>query len=264
MFQFRPKPRRYSGSGNRRVRHPSLLCLTKPRPSLETSLGRRTGSLILTFLPVSLYSNYAAVAADTFSSELGILAQSNPRLITSLTLREVPPGTNGGVTAAGLGAGLLGAFSIALTSALILPACSTGPDIQARVVWTVAMSLWGLLGSILDSVLGGLLQASVVDKRSGKIVEGSGGRKVRCRCTDLRTTSAVMHGADFPACSFFLGPHPSGLYFTFRHTRRRRSWHPAGRESASPQDRGRGQCGNFARKSCHRYFSRGRGRTPAR
>ncbi|EPS32716.1 hypothetical protein PDE_07676 [Penicillium oxalicum 114-2] len=129
-------------------------------------------------LVVGIVANYAAVAADTFSSELGILAQSNPRLITSLTLREVPPGTNGGVTAAGLGAGLLGAFSIALTSALILPACSTGPDIQARVVWTVAMSLWGLLGSILDSVLGGLLQASVVDKRSGKIVEGSGGRKV--------------------------------------------------------------------------------------
>lgn len=40
------------------------------------------------------------------------------------------------------------------------------------------MTVWGLLGSVLDSVLGGLLQASVVDKRSGKVVEGSGGRKV--------------------------------------------------------------------------------------
>jgi len=118
------------------------------------------------------------VAADTFSSELGILSKSNPRLITSLTLREVPPGTNGGVTAAGLGAGLLGSFSVALTSALILPFCPGTSGIRDRVLWTVAMTLWGLLGSVLDSVLGGLLQASVVDKRSGKIVEGSGGRKV--------------------------------------------------------------------------------------
>jgi uncharacterized membrane protein len=124
------------------------------------------------------YRNYAAVAADTFSSELGILSKSTPRLITSLTLRKVPPGTNGGVTPAGLAAGLLGSFTIALTSAVFLPFCADESGIQDRAVWTVAMTFWGLLGSVLDSVLGGLLQASVVDKRSGKVVEGSGGRKV--------------------------------------------------------------------------------------
>lgn len=123
--------------------------------------------------------NYAAVAADTFSSELGILSKSKPRLITSLTLREVPPGTNGGVTATGLAAGLLGSFIIALTSAISLPFCSAHSKLQARVLWTVAFSVWGLLGSVLDSILGALLQASVVDKRSGKVVEGSGGRKVK-------------------------------------------------------------------------------------
>lgn len=127
-------------------------------------------------LPV-FHRNYAAVTADTFSSELGILSKSKPRLITSLTLREVPPGTNGGVTAAGLAAGLFGAFTVALTSAIFLPFCSEF-GIRDRAVWTVALSIWGLLGSVLDSLLGGLLQASVVDKRSGKVVEGSGGRKV--------------------------------------------------------------------------------------
>lgn len=123
--------------------------------------------------------NYAAVAADTFSSELGILSKANPRLITSLTFREVPPGTNGGVTAAGLGAGLLGSFTVALTSAILLPFCPNQSSIQSRALWTAAMTVWGLLGSVLDSVLGGLFQASVVDRRSGKIVEGSGGRKVK-------------------------------------------------------------------------------------
>ena len=129
-------------------------------------------------MQIGPYSNYAAVAADTFSSELGILSKSKPRLITSWNLRQVPPGTNGGVTATGLGAGLLGSFTIAFTSAMLLPFCPERSGIKDRALWAAAMTCWGLLGSVLDSVLGGLLQASVVDKRSGKVVEGSGGRKV--------------------------------------------------------------------------------------
>jgi uncharacterized protein (TIGR00297 family) len=128
---------------------------------------------------MTVVRNYAAVAADTFSSELGILSKSKPRLITSPTLRVVPPGTNGGVTATGLLAGVLGAFTIAVTSAILIPFCSgdaSGP--VSRVQWILAVTAWGTLGSVLDSILGGLLQASVVDKRSGKIVEGTGGGKV--------------------------------------------------------------------------------------
>lgn len=45
-------------------------------------------------------------------------------------------------------------------------------------MWILAVTGWGALGSVLDSVLGGLLQASVVDKRTGKVVEGTGGKKV--------------------------------------------------------------------------------------
>ncbi|PGH11755.1 hypothetical protein AJ80_07016 [Polytolypa hystricis UAMH7299] len=144
-------------------------------------------------LTVGIIANYAAVAADTYSSELGILSKSSPRLITSPTLREVPPGTNGGVTLAGLLAGVLGAFTIALTTVLLLPFCGTGSGhgitasgldggkawgLREKVLWVVAITVWGVLGSVLDSFLGGLLQASVVDKRTGKVVEGDGGRKV--------------------------------------------------------------------------------------
>lgn len=134
------------------------------------------------------FRNYAATAADTFSSELGILSKSHPRLIISPTLRVVPPGTNGGVTGTGILAGSFGAFTIGLTSAILLPFCSSLLDtVQDRVLWVVAMTVWGTLGSILDSVLGGLLQASVVDRRSGKIVEGTGGQKVEVVPSHLLT-----------------------------------------------------------------------------
>ncbi|KKZ65460.1 pyruvate formate lyase activating enzyme [[Emmonsia] crescens] len=141
---------------------------------------------------VGIVANYAVVAADTFSSELGILSKSQPRLITSLTFRTVPPGTNGGVTLAGLLAGALGAFIIGVTS-LILPFCPVNSEVgltksgfeggeawgwREKAFWIVAVTIWGTLGSVLDSILGGLLQASIVDKRTGKIVEGAGGRKV--------------------------------------------------------------------------------------
>ncbi|CAG8138502.1 unnamed protein product [Penicillium olsonii] len=149
------------------------IVLSKSSSDSCFSLRHNTADILI----VGIVANYAAVAADTFSSELGILSKSKPRLITSLTLREVPPGTNGGVTATGLGAGLLGSFIVSATSAAVLPFCASA-GIKERLLWTAAMTAWGTLGSVLDSVLGGILQASVVDKRSGKVVEGSGGRKV--------------------------------------------------------------------------------------
>lgn len=147
------------------------------------------------------HSNYAAVAADTFSSELGILSQSRPRLLTSWSFREVPPGTNGGITLLGTAAGFLGASTIALTSVLLLPFCPVGltsntgklfgdnqPGLEGgsgwgfreKVAWVLAITIWGGVGSLLDSALGGWFQASVVDSKTGKVIEGNGGAKVSC------------------------------------------------------------------------------------
>lgn len=139
-------------------------------------------------LVVGIIANYAAVAADTFSSELGILSRGPPRLLTSLTLRRVPPGTNGGVTLAGLAAGVLGSMIIVVASMFFVPFCdgSTAGLLGGAPAWTEAqsrafvlgMTAWGALGSVLDSLLGGLLQRSVRDVRTGKIVEGEGGERV--------------------------------------------------------------------------------------
>ncbi|EFQ89695.1 hypothetical protein CFE70_002199 [Pyrenophora teres f. teres 0-1] len=127
-------------------------------------------------LVVGIVANYAAVAADTFSSELGILSKTKPRLITA-PWRVVPPGTNGGVTAAGLGAGLLGSFILSATSTLLIPFCKDW-TLTAKVNYTLALTTAGFCGTLLDSLLGAFFQASVIDVHSGKIVEGEGGRRV--------------------------------------------------------------------------------------
>jgi len=122
-----------------------------------------------------IIANYASVTADTLSSELGILSPAKPRLI--LNLREVPPGTNGGVTGAGFGAGLAGASIVGLVSVLFLPSlCSGGLEDALGLV--LGIGVWGALGSVLDSVLGATLQASVVDRRSAKVVEAPNGGRV--------------------------------------------------------------------------------------
>lgn len=128
-------------------------------------------------------SHYAAVAADTFSSELGILASTQPFLITdvagllSFRPKQVPKGTNGGITPLGLAAGAGGAAIIALSSVLFVPFC-LGWTSMEKIWLCVGLTVCGLTGSIIDSIMGGLLQASVIDTMSGKVIEGEGGEKV--------------------------------------------------------------------------------------
>jgi uncharacterized protein (TIGR00297 family) len=87
----------------------------------------------------------AASAADTWATEIGTLAGSDPVLITSG--RTVRPGTSGGVTLAGMVASVGGALFVAAGAAL------------AR--WPVpftAIVLGGLAGAVADSLLGATLQ----------------------------------------------------------------------------------------------------------
>ncbi|KAL9005156.1 MAG: hypothetical protein Q9188_002070 [Gyalolechia gomerana] len=158
-------------------------------------------------LVVGIVSNYAAVAADTFSSELGILSKSRPHLLTSWNFRQVPPGTNGGITLWGTMAGFLGASSIALTSVLLLPFCpvaltpktgkllgdhqrglegGSGWGMREKVAWVLAVTIWGGMGSLVDSALGGWLQASVIDSKTGKVIEGNGGAKVPLAASHIK------------------------------------------------------------------------------
>jgi uncharacterized protein (TIGR00297 family) len=162
-----------------------------------TSQGGVISSLALT----GIVANYVSVTADTLSSELGILSRQQPILITN-PFRRVPRGTNGGVTLGGVLYGLLGSTAIAAISLPLLPFCSTTDSglntilsfffsttepktptwaSNEKFLLTAFFSLWGMCGSLLDSLLGALLQASVIDTRTGKVVEGAGGVKVLTR-----------------------------------------------------------------------------------
>jgi uncharacterized protein (TIGR00297 family) len=98
----------------------------------------------------------AAANADTWGTELGVLGRSTPRLITSG--KPVEKGESGGVT----WEGTLAAFSGALLIALLAAAVEGGLGLALPFSALARMgliALAGLLGSLLDSLLGATVQA---------------------------------------------------------------------------------------------------------
>lgn len=92
----------------------------------------------------------AAVSADTWATELGVLSPSPPRLIT--TGKVVPVGTSGGVTLWGIMASIAGALAMGGIAWLLL---ALG---RAATSMLLLASSSGLLGSLFDSLLGATLQ----------------------------------------------------------------------------------------------------------
>ncbi len=93
----------------------------------------------------------ATATADTWATELGVLSPHQPRLIT--TGKPVGPGTSGGMTLLGTGAGAVGALALGLVFWL-LQRC---PKSLASLPLIALFS--GLSGSIVDSILGATVQA---------------------------------------------------------------------------------------------------------
>jgi uncharacterized protein (TIGR00297 family) len=97
-------------------------------------------------------ASLAAVNADTWATELGVLNAAAPRLITNLGKR-VEKGSSGGVSLLGTGAALLASALIATLAVLFSPA---GELSSAH--WLLVTGA-GLAGSLFDSVLGATVQA---------------------------------------------------------------------------------------------------------
>lgn len=97
----------------------------------------------------------AAVTADTWATELGLLSPTPPRLIT--TRETVPPGTNGGVTVLGLLAAATGAFLIGFVAGLLV-LLGGAPVMFAPGRLSIVAGVAGLTGAVVDSLLGATVQ----------------------------------------------------------------------------------------------------------
>ncbi len=104
----------------------------------------------------------AAVNADTWATELGVLSRQPPRLITSG--KQVERGTSGGISLFGTLAALGGALLIALAAAAF-------PIVPAPLALLVSAILGGLIGSLFDSFLGATVQAIYYCPRCQKETE---------------------------------------------------------------------------------------------
>lgn len=109
-------------------------------------------------LACALVAHHATSLADTLASELGILSKSQPVMIT--TGKRVPPGTNGGVTLLGTGFSALGGFIIGVGVA-ILDAIS---GLRVQIISCIVFgTVSGILGSLVDSILGATVQRTYFD-----------------------------------------------------------------------------------------------------
>jgi len=109
----------------------------------------------------------AAVNADTWATELGVLSPHRPRLISSG--RPVEVGTSGGVTWLGVAASLGGALLIGLFGGLGLAVLRQGWAQAAAVL--LAATVGGVAGSLCDSLLGATVQAIYWCDECGKETE---------------------------------------------------------------------------------------------
>jgi uncharacterized protein (TIGR00297 family) len=92
----------------------------------------------------------AAVNADTWATELGVLNPHRPRRITDG--QPVDAGTSGAISLYGILATAAGAALIGLAGAAFSPA-------GGRIILILAATLGGICGSLFDSFLGATVQA---------------------------------------------------------------------------------------------------------
>ena len=103
----------------------------------------------------------AAATADTWATEIGMMAGAPVRLLPSL--RRVPRGTSGAVSIPGLAASIAGAVLIA---AAALPFTR-----MAGTTMALAVITGGVVGALVDSLLGALVQERFRCARCGRETE---------------------------------------------------------------------------------------------
>ena len=113
-------------------------------------------ALLHGFFPAALWpwlgfaAALAAVNADTWATELGVLNPRPPRMITNLR-KVVEKGTSGGISLVGTLASIAGSAVIAILALFLNPAVTPA--------FCLLLTASGLAGSLFDSLLGATVQA---------------------------------------------------------------------------------------------------------
>lgn len=110
---------------------------------------------------VSFVSSIAAVCADTWSTEIGIMTKS--KTVDILSFKIVEKGVSGGVSLIGTLGGILGASVIAFSSIFWLN--------MRHFYYIIFIIFAGIVGNLSDSILGASLQAKYKCNVCSEIVE---------------------------------------------------------------------------------------------
>lgn len=123
------------------------------------------------FLMAVILGHYACCNGDTWASEIGILSQSKPLLISRF--RRVAPGTNGAISALGTFASVAGGTFIGFVfwiAGFFFNSNDARYETPAQWYLVLLGAFGGLVGSLIDSLLGATLQYSGWCSVRGKVV----------------------------------------------------------------------------------------------
>ncbi len=119
---------------------------------------------------IAFLTSVAAALSDTLATEIGLLSNSRPRLITNLK-NYVDPGTSGGVTGLGEIVALSSSSGLALLGIGIMVVQTTRLHLASSAF--VAVVAGAMIGTTFDSFLGSTYQALYKCTVCGAITENS-------------------------------------------------------------------------------------------
>lgn len=112
---------------------------------------------------IGFAASLAAVNADTWATELGVLNPRPPRIITDLK-KVVEKGASGGISLIGTLASLAGSALIGILASLL------NPKVESESIFII-ITLAGFAGSLFDSFLGATIQAMYFCPKDNKETE---------------------------------------------------------------------------------------------
>lgn len=137
-----------------------------------------------TLCALGCLSALACCCGDTWASEVGSVLGSTPRLIT--TWRRVPKGTNGAVSVVGTLCSLAGGLTVGVAYwitwavfAYLRSEQDTRTNEVSQLPVILIAGIAGLVGSLVDSVLGATVQYSGYSEKLGRVVNQPGGDEVK-------------------------------------------------------------------------------------